>query len=139
MLVLLVRHGHAGAKRHWRGDDSLRPLDELGLAQSEALTRVLAPFPPKRILTSPFLRCYQSVSPLADALGIPIEHSPSLVPDAGVDAKSLALEISTDGSGAVVLCTHGEVIREMQADLGPDGPPSFSTHSLREKGSVWVL
>ena len=139
MLVLLVRHGHAGAKRQWHGDDGFRPLDAQGLAQAAALVDLLAPFTPARILSSPFLRCVQTVTPLGDAYGIPIERSPSLVPEAGAAATLLARDVSIDGPGAVVLCTHGEVIHYMQAQLGQHGPPGFGPASLREKGSVWVL
>ena len=139
MLVLLVRHGHAGAKRQWHGDDGFRPLDAQGLAQAAALVDLLAPFTPARILSSPFLRCVQTVTPLGDAYGIPIERSPSLVPEAGAAATLLARGVSLDGPGAVVLCTHGEVIHYMQAQLGQHGPPGFGPASLREKGSVWVL
>jgi 8-oxo-(d)GTP phosphatase len=141
VLVLVVRHGHAGAKRQWRGDDSLRPLDPPGLAEALALSQMLLPFGPARIVSSPYLRCVQSVTPLAEATGLPIEHSTSLVPDAGPEATELAHTVVVDGPGSVVLCTHGEVIRDMQALLAADGsaPLSFGPDSLREKGSVWVL
>jgi 8-oxo-(d)GTP phosphatase len=150
MMVLLVRHGHAGAKRQWRGDDGFRPLDTTGLVQAAALARALAPFTPARILSSPLVRCVQTVTPLSDALGIPIERSPSLVPEAGAAAALLARQVSPagpdseadepgPGPGTVVLCTHGEVIHDMQALLEEDGLPGFGPASLREKGSVWVL
>jgi len=145
MLVLLVRHGHAGTKRQWRGDDSARPLDGQGFAEAAALARSLAPFVPARIISSPFLRCVQTVTPLSESLGIVIEQSQSLVPEAGAAATLLAREVSIDGPGAVVLCTHGEVIHDMQTRLAHDGPTEFAgladfaPASLREKGSVWVL
>jgi 8-oxo-dGTP diphosphatase len=139
MLVLLVRHGHAGTKRHWRGDDSFRPLDAQGFAEAEGLAASLASFDPVRVLSSPYLRCVQTVTPLAESLGLRIERAQSLVPDAGAAATLLAREVSSEGNGAVVLCTHGEVIHEMQARLVADGISSFGPTSLREKGSVWVL
>ncbi|MGA2305756.1 MAG: histidine phosphatase family protein [Acidimicrobiales bacterium] len=139
MQMLLVRHGHAGAKRQWQGDDGFRLLDAQGLAQAAALVDLLAPFTPTRILSSPFLRCVQTVTPLGDAHGIPIERSPSLVPEAGAAATLLARGVSIDGPGAIVLCTHGEVIHDMQAQLAHDGLPDFGPASLREKGSVWLL
>jgi 8-oxo-dGTP diphosphatase len=140
MQVLLVRHGHAGTKRQWHGDDDgLRRLDEQGLAQAAALVPLLEPFMPARILSSPFLRCVESVTPLGDALRIPIERSPSLVPEAGIAATLLARDVSIGGPGAIVLCTHGETIHVMQGQLAPDGLPDFGPAALREKGSVWVL
>jgi 8-oxo-dGTP diphosphatase len=139
MLVLLVRHGHAGTKRHWDGDDSFRPLNEQGLAESVALADLIAPFTPARIVSSPFLRCIQSIAPLADAMEIEVERSQSLVPEAGAAATSLALGVSTPTSGAVVLCTHGEVLHAMQTILGKGGLTSFGPEAPREKASIWVL
>jgi phosphohistidine phosphatase SixA len=139
MLVLLVRHGHAGTKRHWRGADSLRPLNAEGEAEAEALGALLAGYAPARIVSSPFLRCLQSVTPLGHAVGIDVESSASLVPDAGSDATSFLLGVTTAGSWAVVVCTHGEVIHELQERLGGAGLPSFGPESPREKASVWVL
>jgi 8-oxo-(d)GTP phosphatase len=139
MLVLLVRHGHAGAKRQWRDDDRLRPLDAIGQEQAAALVDTLTPFAPARIVSSPFLRCVQTATPLSEALGLPIEHSQSLVPEASTAAILLACNVTVDAPGTVVLCTHGEVIHDMQAQLAHDGLPGFSPASSREKGSVWVL
>ena len=139
MLVVLLRHGHAGMKRHWRGDDSIRPLNEQGLAEALALTDLIAPFAPARILSSPFLRCMQSVAPLAQAFDMHVERSQSLVPEAGIAATALSLGVTAHGPGAVVLCTHGEVIRDMQASLGREELPWFGPDAPREKASVWIL
>jgi 8-oxo-(d)GTP phosphatase len=139
MLVLLVRHGHAGTKRRSARKDRLRPLNEQGLAEAESLVPLLAPYQPLRIISSPFLRCRQSVSPLAHAMGLSVRESSSLVPDAGAAAAILALNVSFNGKGTIVLCTHGEVIHDLQSRLGPDGPANFTTDAPREKGSVWVL
>jgi phosphohistidine phosphatase SixA len=139
MLVLLVRHGHAGTKRRSARKDRLRPLNEQGLAEAEALVPLLAPYQPVRIISSPLLRCLQSVTPLAHAMGVTVRESPSLVPDAGAAATILALNIAFNGSGTVVFCTHGEVIHDMQSRLGPDGPSNFNADAPREKASVWLL
>jgi 8-oxo-(d)GTP phosphatase len=139
MLVLLVRHGHAEAKRNWRGDDALRPLNELGLAEAGALAKLLTTFAPQWIVSSPFLRCLQSVTPLGEAVGIPVETSVSLVPDASSAAASFVVGVATDKPGAVVVCTHGEIIHELQERLEVDDPSSFGPGSPREKASVWVL
>jgi phosphohistidine phosphatase SixA len=139
MLVLLVRHGHAGSKRRSLREDIVRPLNPQGRAEAQALVPLLAPYEPLRIISSPYLRCLQSVTPLAHALGVTVRESPSLVPDAGAGGTILSLNVAFNGSGAVVLCTHGEVIRDMQARLGSDGPANFNVDAPREKASVWLL
>ncbi|HEX3794156.1 MAG TPA: phosphoglycerate mutase family protein [Acidimicrobiales bacterium] len=139
MLVLLVRHGHAGSKRSWRGDDRLRPLDPVGLTQADALTALLVPYAPERIVSSPLLRCIQTVAPLAETLGFRIERSKQLVPDATAAAESLVRRVGKKEAGPIVLCTHGEVIRDFQLRLHKTQPDLFGRAPLREKGSVWVL
>jgi broad specificity phosphatase PhoE len=139
MLVLLVRHGHAGTKRHWRGADSLRPLNGEGWAEAEALGVLLAAYAPSRIVSSPFLRCLESVTPLGHAIGIDVESSSSLVPDAGSAAASFLLGLGGGEPGTVVVCTHGEVIHDLQSSLGNTDLPSFGPEAPREKASVWLL
>ena len=42
--VLIVRHGTAGSKSRFSGDDKMRPLDKKGRAQAEALVGQLSTF-----------------------------------------------------------------------------------------------
>ena len=139
MLLLLVRHGYAGSKQHWRGDDRLRPLTQRGLAQAEALQHLLAPFAPKRIVSSPYVRCVQTVTPLSKELGLHIERTKRLVPSAGTSAESYVRRVSRDESGTVVLCTHGEVVHALQEELPKSFSQLFDGGVPREKGSVWIL
>jgi 8-oxo-dGTP diphosphatase len=108
---LLIRHGRAGDSSAWTGDDRARPLDELGLDQARALVELLAPYPITRVQTSPYLRCVQSVEPLAQARGLPIEYRHELGDDAD-PAEALTLIRSLEAeSGA--LCSHGDLIRAL--------------------------
>ena len=72
-MIVLVRHASAGDPDAWEGDDRLRPLDGRGRRQAEQLVELLAPYELTRILTSPALRCVQTVEPLAHARGLAIE------------------------------------------------------------------
>ena len=124
MLVVLVRHGTAGDRASWGGDDRLRPLDDAGSRQAAALPEALATLRVTRILTSPYVRCVQTVEPLAAALGMEPEQVESLA-EGAARADVLAL-LETAGPG-VLLCTHGDVCTEL---VGPRRTP---------KGSAWVL
>jgi 8-oxo-dGTP diphosphatase len=123
VTVLLVRHATAGHSTS-APDDHLRPLDERGWEQAEGLVDVLAPYDVPRILTSPYVRCRQTVEPLARALRLPIEELSELAEGSSAE-DVLRLVGSLDGETAV-LCTHGDVVYEL---LGEES----------KKGSTWVL
>jgi 8-oxo-(d)GTP phosphatase len=140
--LLLVRHAHAGSKDLWEADDRLRPVSRRGRSDALALARILAPKRPRRVVSSPLLRCLQTVEPLASSLGLTIEESDLLLPDAGAGAASLVRDLGSC-PGRIVVCTHGETIDELQlafaATRNNGRKPGFAPGAPHEKGSVWVL
>jgi phosphohistidine phosphatase SixA len=104
---ILVRHASAGERHDWDGDDSLRPLDARGREQAAQLVELLRPLEVRRIVSSPFTRCVETVEPLADALGLSVELDGRLVAGAGQAAHILVQE---DG---IVCCTHGDVVGDL--------------------------
>jgi phosphohistidine phosphatase SixA len=111
MALLLVRHASAGKRSDWKRDDWLRPLDERGQHQAQALVAVLARWKVDRVLTSPYVRCRQTVEPLAEARGLAIEERTELQEGAGREA-AMALVKEIDGLPAV-LCTHGDIVVDL--------------------------
>jgi broad specificity phosphatase PhoE len=101
---VLLRHASAGDKRHWSGDDRLRPLDALGVRQAEELVELLRPLGIRRVVTSPYVRCVETVQPLAEACGLPVEQDDRLGEGMGRAAAELLRE------EGVVACTHGDVV-----------------------------
>jgi len=81
--VILLRHASAGAKRDWAGEDLLRPLDAEGALDALLLADLLACFAPRaRVVSSPALRCTDSVRPYAKGFGGSVEAKAALaVPD----------------------------------------------------------
>src|SRR5215218_4281199 len=77
-MLLLVRHAHAGDKHHWQGPDSLRPLSVAGQAETAGLLVRLEDYPIGRGLSSPTVRCQQTVQPLALDRHLGIEPLPAL-------------------------------------------------------------
>ena len=135
-MLLVVRHADAGDKRTWRGPDVLRPLSPTGHRQAEGLVVRLEDYPVDRILSSPSVRCDQTVQPLAHDRLLPIEPVAAL----GVDAGSAEiLELFWDRRlRNAVLCTHGEgiglLLTRLIADaLVVEDPLDWP------KGSTWLL
>ncbi len=107
MTSVLVRHASAGDRHGWAGDDRLRPLDARGRRQAAQLVELLRPLDMRRVVSSPYVRCVETVEPLAAALGLPVERDDLLAEGAGRAAFELFRE------EGVVCCTHGDVVDEL--------------------------
>jgi broad specificity phosphatase PhoE len=135
-LLLLVRHADAGDQHRWQGPDSLRPLSPAGQAEAAGLVIGLDDYPIWRILTSPTLRCQQTVQPLARDRRLRIEHEVALGVDADL-ARVLAL-LEDPRLQDTVVCTHGELIGQVLTRLVRDGL-AVDQPLQWPKGSTWLL
>jgi 8-oxo-dGTP pyrophosphatase MutT (NUDIX family) len=139
--VMIVRHGTAGSKSRYKGDDRKRPLDKHGRAQAESLVGVLLAFGADTLYAADRVRCHQTLEPLAEELGTAIHSEPLLTeeeyPESRKAARHRVLEIAASG-GTPVICTQGKVIPDLIAwwcerdGVRPD-------KSRNRKGSVWVM
>jgi 8-oxo-dGTP diphosphatase len=134
--VLLIRHAHAGTRRDWVGDDKLRPLSQKGYRQAVSLVRRLEGWGPGRILSSPYVRCVQTVQPLADDLGLKVEEVDELAEGAGLAALRLVRSLA---DRPIALCTHGDVIPEVLVALADEDRLDLGPAPHQAKGSTWVL
>jgi 8-oxo-(d)GTP phosphatase len=122
VTILLVRHAMAGDPSRWQGDDGVRPVDELGRRQADALVDALALYELAQIVSSPYVRCVQTVEPLAKARGLEIELDEQLGADRLHEVPEVLERLRAQNA---VVCTHG--------DLPWLGDRKF------KKGSTWVL
>ena len=138
MIVWIVRHGYAGSKEDWWGDDAARPLDDAGRGQAEELVPLLADVGVTPLVSSPTARCIETLVPLSVALGLPVETSDELKHEA-TPVEVLDL-IARSGDGSV-LCTHGEVMDPLLEAIGAGGftVADHPTEQLLRKGAVWRL
>ena len=135
MPLLLVRHANAGRRSAYKGDDRERPLSKRGAEQARALVPLLSAYHPQRILSSPFVRCYGTVRPTAEALDLPVESIDELAEGHGAEALQLLERMVGESA---VLCTHGDVATDMLASLDVDD--THLKHPTRlQKGEVWVI
>jgi phosphohistidine phosphatase SixA len=137
MVLTLVRHAHAGSKRRWTGPDEQRPLTERGLAEAHGIAQRLRTQPPYRLISSPLIRCRQTLEPIAAALDLPIELNAALAPEATLEQTlDLVTDPSTDGC---TLCTHGEVLTGLLNRWRADGSPRVPADARTAKGAMWIL
>lgn len=136
MTLYLVRHAHAGSRGDWKGADDERPLSLEGKEQARAITRWLADRHVDRVLSSPHVRCQQTVAHLARKRGLEVEVEPVLEEGAAVeDVLDLIGKLARED---VVLCSHGDVLPALLAALAADGVELEGGTKL-QKGAIAVL
>lgn len=142
-MFVLARHGDAGKKKLWNGADIERPLSATGHQQAAGLAENLAMLQSPRLIASPYVRCHQTLEPLARRRNRMIETDARLASDAR--AADLDLLLSQDGFDNAVLCTHGEMITEILArwkQLGLVSVPikrSEISKDATAKGAAWIV
>lgn len=134
MSVLLVRHGKAGNRETWQGPDEERPLTAAGRRQAEALVHVLSGVRVAKVLSSHYLRCRQTVEPLAQARKLKIKNADALVEGSAID-DALQLITSLDDA---VLCSHADVIAGVVLELR-NRKVRMHGGTQWDKGSTWAL
>lgn len=133
--VIFVRHAKAGSRSAWQGDDRLRPLTSAGRKQANGLIKLLKDAKFERILSSPYVRCLETVEPLSHERNLPVEATEVLAEATGLEAF-LAL-VDEVGANAVY-CGHGDILLEL-LEVFVDDRLIKPADAKLEKGSVWLL
>jgi phosphohistidine phosphatase SixA len=113
LSVILLRHASAGDRDEWDGDDLLRPLDKRGRKQAKRLRDMLLAHGIRRVVSSPYVRCTETVAPL----GLEIERDDRLA-EGAPPSRTLELLAGLDDA---VACTHGDVIEAVLGRHLPKG------------------
>lgn len=123
--LIVVRHAKAKPRSSWSRAEGDRPLAATGRRQAIAVNRLLQAWNPGRVVSSPWERCVQTISPyvnqrsaklkLVDAL---TEHDAARRP-----ARTRnAVDRLFDKRRPVVLCTHRPVLPLVLTVLGAHMP-----------------
>jgi 8-oxo-(d)GTP phosphatase len=139
--LIIVRHTKALERGDWDDDDSKRTLDERGLAQSEQLIQHLEPFGIDEIYSSDYIRCVQTVTPLAQSRGLKITEIPNLN-EANFEfdperAISFANAVKQDEKN-ILICSHNPVIPTMLRGILNTKLKNKDLIKL-EPGDAWIV
>ena len=135
--IHLIRHAKAKNRLTWEEPDDLRPLTKRGRREAMAIAERLGDEPLSRLVSSPFVRCLETLEPLAVALDLPIETTDLLAEGAdGAGAHDLLISLAE--SRTIACCTHGDVLFEVvdaiaRSGVLLDGPLAVPV------ASTWVL
>ena len=131
--LFVVRHADAGVRGHGHGDH-LRPLSNDGRARARRLVDLLDLTSTGRVVSSPYVRCVQTVEALATRYHKPVVLDDALAEGAAIEETLGLLRRLPDGS---VACTHGDILERLVSEMDtlrwPVDEISF------DKGGVWVL
>jgi 8-oxo-dGTP diphosphatase len=89
-----------------------------------------------RVLSSPYVRCVQTVEPLAKSRGLPVEVVNELAEGTPLSEALRLIEKVADEP--TVLCTHGDVVENLLSHLNAQGVP-LAGEMVFAKGSTWVF
>ena len=136
MAVHLLRHAHAGRRSEWIGDDADRPLSDRGRLQAIGVASDLVDTPVGRVISSPYVRCIQTVEPLAAAMGLVVESSDAFAEGMDGDDAYTMLGALDEVDG--VACSHGDVLPALLRRLVTNGMETDGP-LLCQKGSMWIV
>ncbi|GIU96382.1 MAG: ADP-ribose pyrophosphatase [Actinomycetota bacterium] len=138
VVVQVLRHVKAGNRDRWEGPDEQRPASPAGRRQAERLVAAFDGQPLARLVSSPAVRCRQSLEPLAAARGLPVEIAAELA-EGGSAAGAEELVLAVAEAGPSVLSTHGDVQQLLIERLLRAGVELRGTEVAFAKGSRWAL
>jgi 8-oxo-dGTP diphosphatase len=133
-VIYVLRHAHAGTRLETT-DDHLRRLSVAGQCQAQVLAAWLGPVAVGDILSSPYVRCIETLEPLAAGRGCPVLLTDALAEGAEIGPLLRLVERLLSGS---VLCTHGDILHRLIEGLGPAELDTGEFGCL-DKGVIWVL
>jgi 8-oxo-(d)GTP phosphatase len=122
--LILLRHSKALSKDGWKRPDAARPLDDSGRSDAKALADLLTCFAPRpRLISSTAVRCADTLRPLSQLTGEPVQAKPSLFihsqssltgeADSGSGITALVREVIASGEPTVI-CAHRENLPVLQ-------------------------
>ena len=136
MAIYLIRHAKALSRSGWTGSDNDRPLSDEGRAQALTIGEEWAGETPVAVLSSPRLRCRETVQPLADCFGLELRVEPTLDEDTPFERTLAMLEEAPD---ATVCCSHGDVIPAVMDALVRRGLELTGSRGALRKAAMFVV
>jgi 8-oxo-dGTP diphosphatase len=135
LTIYFVRHAKAGDRSSWSGPDLQRPLSKAGWQQAHKLGKRLASVGATSLVSSPYVRCVQTLEPLAERTRLPIGVDERLTEGAPFEG---VIDLLAELMDRAVLCSHGDVIPDTIDALIRRGLDVRTPADWR-KATVWLL
>lgn len=155
--LIVLRHAKATLRADWKGEEAKRPLLPEGKDQAKQLVALLTAFNPKRLVTSPWKRCFDTVQPFAKTANRTLIERHQLTELGNKKKPARTLDVVMDMLGTSktgLLCSHrpalpsvlkpfaaiadGEIKAEIEA-ASSLAPAEFIVLRLSTSGKLRVL
>ena len=139
--LVVLRHGKAAARSDDLGDLD-RPLTPVGVQQAKALEPVLDAYGVSRVVSSPALRCAQTVEPYAHSISTFIEIDERLSEDTRATDVQRSIDSIIDRKRPVVLCSHRPTLPWIFDAIGTDSYDLGTGEGIvvhHRKGTVFAV
>jgi 8-oxo-dGTP diphosphatase len=140
--IILQRHGKAERRSSEYPDDLARPLALAGRQQAMVLAEALAAYGTKDLISSPAVRCVQTVRPYSESHDVELRTDTALTEISYVHAPraivSWLRELADQRRGTIV-CTHGPLLDELIGAVlyGPSFGPAAGMQGPSLNGQPW--
>jgi phosphohistidine phosphatase SixA/8-oxo-dGTP pyrophosphatase MutT (NUDIX family) len=141
--LVLVRHAKARPRDSWKRDDQLRPLDARGRRRARALVPVLAAYGTTRLLSSPSVRCTETLTPYAGEIGTQVRLKSGLSEEGYAEDPTRAvrhLRRLIERGTAAAVCSHGPVLPDLievlSALVDPESPDATDASAALKTGAT---
>jgi 8-oxo-dGTP diphosphatase len=139
--LILLRHARALKRDVWDGDDSDRPLDNLGQLQAKRLLPQFFPYNITDVHSSDAYRCMQTVEDLSRVLDLHLIIALDLSEDAYSKDKDAAMDYVfslMQDNNSVMICSHNPILPKILKKLV--GKKYFKElDSKLEPAEAWVI
>lgn len=123
--IVVLRHAKATPRSEWHEgkvvDDGNRPLIAEGSKQAKRLVPLLASFGPKKLISSPWVRCFNTIQPYAKNRNLPIIERSQLSENGNKKGpkrtRNVISDIIQDGK-STLLCSHRPALPTILNELG---------------------
>ena len=117
--LIVLRHGKAAPREDY-ADDLERPLTPVGVEQARTLVPLLAAYGVRRVVSSPAVRCAQTVEPYAHSISTFLEIDDRLAEDTRAAQVTRSVASLLDRKKPVVLCSHRPTLPWIFDAIGTD-------------------
>ncbi len=137
-VVFVVRHAQAGERAAWTRPDQERPLTPAGVRRSAALVERFSSTPLTQLISSPFVRCLQTLEPLGTARGLRVQARDELAEGAPFGyVEKTVLDAAIEGPA--VVCVHGDGLGDLLRSLADRDVRLDGSREDHAKGSIWAM